>query len=82
MKFIYTGEAPKGSIEQYGHTFAPDVPTEVTDQETVAKLLAHPHFKKVVAARAAVPEPEPEEQEPNTKPRRKRGDSGTSGGSG
>lgn len=45
MKFKYTGEAPNGPIEQYGHTFAQGESVDVTDETAIAKFKAHKFFE-------------------------------------
>lgn len=47
MKFIYTGEAPTGSIRQYDHDFVPGEPVEVTDPTAIEKLKSHKFFDAV-----------------------------------
>ncbi len=57
MKFIYTGEAPDGFIEQYGHVFKPGEVVEVTEPFAVKKLLGNRFFQ---AAPGAVDHVEPQ----------------------
>ena len=45
MRFRYIGEAPNGSIEQYGVRFIPGQASEVTDELAVKKLLGNRFFE-------------------------------------
>ena len=48
MKFIYTGEAPLGSITMFGVTFTPgEASADVTDSRAIAKLTGNPFFEAV-----------------------------------
>lgn len=54
-KFRYIGEAPNGSIEQYGVTFKPGEASEVTDALAIRKLSGNPFFEAVADAPVEIP---------------------------
>lgn len=86
MKFVYTGEAPNGSIQQYGYTFVPNQPVDVTDDFAIRKLSVNQFFKVArIVREAASDEPEEPAPEATKKGRPKKAaakDDGSGGGAG
>jgi hypothetical protein len=85
MKFVYVGEAPNGSIQQYGYTFTPGQMVEVDDPAVAAKLARNHFFKQARRVVAAAEPAEPEQEAPKPKGRPKKvkpEDNGDGGGAG
>lgn len=65
MRFRYVGEAPNGSIEQYGYKFTPGQETDVADEFAIRKLSGNPAFVAVGEPVEDVPAPKRRGRPPN-----------------
>jgi hypothetical protein len=57
MRFRYVGEAPDGSIEQYGYRFTPGQETDVSDEGAIRKLSGNRFFVAAGESVEDVPAP-------------------------